>query len=142
VVSTTHRHGNFEFASGSLQWESGYDQTLPSSLYLTGKPAFFGTNPWPWVDPTGATKLYTLPARARYDAGHPTDKGKDLISTDPPPIPDSLTCPATVAPGAAFTTTVSQGTSAKDWVASYLPGAANSTWVGAGSTCPCRDRRW
>ena len=40
------------------------------SLYLTAKPAFFGSNPWPWVDPVGATKLYTLPARARFDNGN------------------------------------------------------------------------
>ena len=26
---------------------------------------------WPWVDPTGATKLYTLPAKARFDNGTP-----------------------------------------------------------------------
>jgi len=28
----------------------------PDSLYLTQKPAFFGSFPWPWVDPAGATK--------------------------------------------------------------------------------------
>jgi hypothetical protein len=43
-------------------------QTLPASLYLSSKPAFFGTDTWPWVDHTGSTKLYTLPARARFDA--------------------------------------------------------------------------
>ena len=54
-----------------MHWASGFDQALPSSLYLAGKPAFFGDNPWPWVDATGAVKLHTLPARARYDAGAP-----------------------------------------------------------------------
>jgi hypothetical protein len=71
VVSTTHRHGNFDYATNSVHWANGFNQTLPNSLYLTSKPAFFGTNPWPWVDPTGATKFYTLPARARFDAGTP-----------------------------------------------------------------------
>jgi hypothetical protein len=43
---------------------------IPNSMYLTAKPAFFGHYPWPWVNPTtGAT--YTLPAKARYDAGTP-----------------------------------------------------------------------
>ena len=43
---------------------------LPNSLYLSSRPAFFGSHPWPWVDPfTGIT--YTLPAKARYDAGTP-----------------------------------------------------------------------
>jgi hypothetical protein len=70
VVSTTHRHGNFDYATNSVfAWVDGFDQTLPDSLYLSDKPAFFGANPWPWVDPTGTTQLYTLPARARYDAG-------------------------------------------------------------------------
>jgi hypothetical protein len=65
VVSTTLRHGNFDYATNTVHWESGYDQTLPASLYLSGKPAFFGSNPWPWVDPAGSTKIATLPARAR-----------------------------------------------------------------------------
>jgi hypothetical protein len=68
VVSTTHRHANFDYASNLVRMAVGYDQTLPNSLYLTSKPAFFGNSPWPWVDPTGKTKLHTLPARARYDA--------------------------------------------------------------------------
>jgi hypothetical protein len=55
-----------------LHWVAGFDQSLPSSLYLASKPAFFGDSPWPWVDPVGSTKLYTLPARARYDAGSPS----------------------------------------------------------------------
>jgi hypothetical protein len=41
---------------------------------LTHKPAFFDAGrgyTWPWVDPVGATKLYVLPAKARYDAGTP-----------------------------------------------------------------------
>jgi hypothetical protein len=43
----------------------------------------------------------------------------------------ALTCPAsTVAPGAFFSTTVSAGSSAKDWVATYTLGAPNTTWIG------------
>jgi hypothetical protein len=71
VVSTVHRHANFDYATGSVQWASGFEQVLPSSFYLAAKPAFFGAHPWPWVDATGAVKLHTLPARARYDAGAP-----------------------------------------------------------------------
>ena len=40
-------------------------------MYLSGKPAFFGTMVWPWVEPLGTTRLYTLPAKARYEAGTP-----------------------------------------------------------------------
>src|SRR2546426_6233659 len=70
-LSTTIREGNFDYASNQVHW-SGAAQQIPASLYLGAKPAFFGSNPWPWVDPTGATKVATLPARARFDAmpGH------------------------------------------------------------------------
>jgi len=50
---------------------TGTPAALPPSLYLASRPAFFGSNVWPWVDPLGATKTYTLPAKARYDAGTP-----------------------------------------------------------------------
>ena len=69
VISTVHRHANFDYVTNSIHWATGYEQTLPASLYLTSKPAFFGSLPWPWVDPIGTTKTHTLPARARYDAG-------------------------------------------------------------------------
>jgi hypothetical protein len=44
---------------------------LPASLYLTARPAFFGANPWPWVDPAGPTKVNVLPAKQRFDSGTP-----------------------------------------------------------------------
>jgi hypothetical protein len=71
VRSTVLREGNFDFVTKQVHW-TGAPQQLPASLYLTGKPAFFGNDPWPWVDPTGTTRLFTLPARARFDAmtGH------------------------------------------------------------------------
>ena len=67
VLSTVIREGNFDYVTNQVHWTSAAQQ-LPPSLYLTSKPTFFGTNPWPWVDPTGATKVFTLPARARFDA--------------------------------------------------------------------------
>jgi Calx-beta domain len=66
VTQTTIREGNFDYVSNQVHW-SGAPLTLPNSLYLTAKPLFFGTWTWPWVDAVGATKLRTLPARARYD---------------------------------------------------------------------------
>ena len=56
--------------TNQVHWDSS-DQTIPPSLYLTSKPAFFGSYPWPWVDPVGAVKLQTLPAKVRYDRGTP-----------------------------------------------------------------------
>jgi hypothetical protein len=71
VRATLIREGNFDYVTNQVRW-SGAPQALPVSLYLTGKPAFFGSNVWPWVDAVGATKVFTLPARARFDAmpGH------------------------------------------------------------------------
>jgi Divergent InlB B-repeat domain len=72
VLSTVIRDGNYDFLTNSQRWHNtpgGF--VIPNSMYLTSKPAFFGNNPWPWVNPaTGA--IYTLPAKARYDAGTPT----------------------------------------------------------------------
>ena len=79
VVSSIHRHANFDYVTNSVQWATGFDQALPSSLYLTSKPAFFGSRTWPWVNPTGTSKLYTLPARARFDAGTPSPGGDTIF---------------------------------------------------------------
>ena len=67
-----YRHGNYDYVTGTVVWDpTNLNHTLPASLYLSSKPAFFGANPWPWVDPVGTTKLYTLPAKARWDSGNP-----------------------------------------------------------------------
>jgi hypothetical protein len=75
VSATTLRHGNFDYVTNAVRWDRAITHhALPNSLYLTQKPAFFDTGSgytWPWVDPAGATKLYVLPAKARYDAGTP-----------------------------------------------------------------------
>src|SRR5277367_3192633 len=49
------------YAYGSVSTTSCSGVTVPNSFYLTSKPAFFGSQTWPWVDPTTGT-TYTLPA--------------------------------------------------------------------------------
>ncbi len=72
TLSTVIRGGNFDYLTTQAAWTSSLPaQTLPASLYLKAKPSFFGDDQWPWVDPTGSTKLYILPAKARLDAGTP-----------------------------------------------------------------------
>lgn len=69
VRSTFVREGNFDFLTDTQKWDRSGSFTIPNSLYLAGKPPFFGGgDTWPWVDPTGATKLYTLPAQTRANA--------------------------------------------------------------------------
>ena len=73
VAATIIRDGNYDYVTTSVHWHQtpGFAGTLPDSLYLTHKPAFFGSHAWPWVDALGAIKVRTLPAKARYDAGEP-----------------------------------------------------------------------
>lgn len=68
TAQTLLRHGNFDFVTNRTAWDPAIPvRTLPPSLYLTEKPAFFGDRPWPWVDPEGSLKLRTLPAKERFD---------------------------------------------------------------------------
>ena len=72
TLATVIRGGNFDYLSNEVVWTSSLQaQPLPASLYLNAKPGFFGNYQWPWVDPTGNTKLHVLPAKARLDAGTP-----------------------------------------------------------------------
>jgi hypothetical protein len=65
------RDGNRDWVTSSQHWDD-MPATIPNSFYLSSKPAFFGSNTWPWVDPTtGSTPADGLPAKARYDAGTP-----------------------------------------------------------------------
>lgn len=75
TYQTQLREGNWDWYTQTQKWlgvggrgtsNITTPQTIPNSLYLTSKPAFFGDCPWPWVDPsTGATT--TLPAKARFE---------------------------------------------------------------------------
>ena len=83
--STLLRDGNYDYLTKEVHWHgvggTGVNNgltppaksTLPASMYLTSKPAFFGSTPWPWVDGSNATNPVPgqLPARVRYDAGTP-----------------------------------------------------------------------
>ena len=52
---------------------------IPSSYYLSAKPAFFGGRAWPWVQPENTTQqIYSLPAMDRYNAIPPP-----VITTQP-----------------------------------------------------------
>jgi hypothetical protein len=70
VKYTAIRDGNWDALLGQQTWLTGTAAPLPSSCYLTSKPAFFGSNAWPWVDPTTGA-VHTLPAQARFAAGMP-----------------------------------------------------------------------
>jgi hypothetical protein len=67
-LATVFRNGNFDYQSNSTIWDAGTtDHTLPGSLYLTAKPAFFGGLPWPAIGPDVNPRNGTIPARERYE---------------------------------------------------------------------------
>ena len=69
VRATLLRHGNFDYVNNDTIWDDGITQhELPRSLYLGGKPAFFGDLPWPAIGPDLDPMVGTIPARARFDA--------------------------------------------------------------------------
>jgi hypothetical protein len=75
TYQTQLRQGNWDWITQSQRWHgiggaagSGTPQAIPDSLYLTAKPAFFGSNPWPWVNPSNGT-VTTLPAKACLEQG-------------------------------------------------------------------------
>lgn len=75
VASTAIQDGNYDYLTNTIHWTpNDTAHTVPNSLYLSAKPAYFNAGEgytWPWVNPTGSPELYTLPAKARYDAETP-----------------------------------------------------------------------
>ena len=66
--------GNYDYLTNSIQWASNDTaHTLPSSLYLSGAPAFFtgASSTWPPVDPINGV-VHNIPAQARWVACQPT----------------------------------------------------------------------
>ncbi len=112
VLTTLIRGGNFDYFTNTVRWENVSQQAIPSSLYLSSKPSFFGSYTWPWVDATGGTKTYTLPARARFDAGTPfapPPGGGGGGDTTAPTV--SISAPAT---GATVSSTITVSATASD----------------------------
>jgi hypothetical protein len=75
TYQTQLREGNWDWVTQSQRWHgiggavgSGTPQVIPDSLYLMAKPAFFGSNLWPWVNPSNGT-VSTLPAKACLEQG-------------------------------------------------------------------------
>lgn len=67
VAETLLRHGNFDWVTKQVQWDPRIkDRRLPDSLYLAGKPAWFGKLAWPPVGPDAKPMAGTIPARERW----------------------------------------------------------------------------
>jgi hypothetical protein len=71
VRATLLRHGNYDYMTSMTHWESTIaDHTIPASLYLGGKPAFFGSRAWPPIGPDLTPMVSPIPAAERF-AGMP-----------------------------------------------------------------------
>jgi hypothetical protein len=75
TYQTQLREGNWDWVTRSQRWHgvggavgSGTPRMIPDTLYLAAKPAFFGSNPWPWVNPSNGS-VNTLPAKACLEQG-------------------------------------------------------------------------
>jgi hypothetical protein len=67
-ANTVYRHGNFDYITNTTKWEtSNPDHTIPASLYLSSKPAFFGSNPWPAIGSDLTPMVSKLPAQIRFE---------------------------------------------------------------------------
>lgn len=64
------QHGNYDTVNQSVQWNAAIStRTLPASLYLAAKPAWWPAgSAWPWVGPDLTPMIGTLPAKARSDS--------------------------------------------------------------------------
>lgn len=81
VSSTLIRHGNFDYISGQTDWMSTIaDHVLPDSYYLTSKPSFFGSLPWPSIGPDLSTMVGELPAENRFKSILPLVNKPNIIS--------------------------------------------------------------
>ncbi len=69
ALAQLYRHGNWDNIHNGVIWDPNHpNHSLPASLYLKKKPAFFGNNPWPWAGPDLNPMVGILPAKARYDS--------------------------------------------------------------------------
>ena len=70
VASTLLRHGNFDYYTNSLVWDPSIsDHDLPNSYYLSSRPAFFGSSPWPAFGSDLSPKIGVLPAKFCFEQG-------------------------------------------------------------------------
>ena len=80
VYSTVLRHANWDSVTNGTVWNGADDRALPSSLYLAGKPSWWGSIQWPCIGPD-VTPLY--PPAPGAGKGTPWRSDKPKLS---PPV--------------------------------------------------------
>jgi hypothetical protein len=100
VRATLLRHGNWDSVTGGIVWDPSIaSHDLPDSLYLAGKPAWWGDLRWPPIGPDLVPMAGKIPAQVRYEAllGTPTPTAEPSPGTPPAPT-ESPTPEATREP--------------------------------------------
>ena len=71
VKATMLRHGNWDSVTNTTVWDPAIsDRNLPPSLYLIGKPSWWGKNlPWPAIGPDLSPMDGVIPAQWRFNHG-------------------------------------------------------------------------
>jgi hypothetical protein len=73
--ATLFVHGVYDCRAGTFQWSGSLTHTLPASFYLSTKPAWWDSSPWPGIGPdvTGGTGpggfAYANPAMRCFQNG-------------------------------------------------------------------------
>jgi hypothetical protein len=78
---TILRHGNYDYFNKAVVWDAAIaDRNIPTSLYLSGKPGWWGNPTWPPVNPLADPSTFTaitIPAKQRYNG---------VVVTPSPPL--------------------------------------------------------
>lgn len=135
VVTTMLRWGNFDYATGQSRWlaaelPSGHavpsSQALPASLFLSARPGWWGTMPWPAIGPdvTGgpdpAGHAHRIPAQVCYETTARAADGTLAFNPDQcypstPPLPPDTAPPS--VPGGVNATATSYSQITVTWTA-------------------------
>lgn len=72
LKNTVLPHGNYDYFNQFTVWDSSIpDHSLPNSYYLTSKPSFYGSLPWPSIGPDLSPMVGSLPAERRFHGPRP-----------------------------------------------------------------------
>jgi hypothetical protein len=102
AYTTAFLHGNYANADGSTNWASGTTQSLPASFYLSSKPSWWGSGPWPAIGPDvnggpgPGGHAYQIPAQLCYE-NTPKDANGYLVF-DPDSCYGQSSSPSVAAP--------------------------------------------
>ena len=85
VPATIIRHGNFDYVNNAVVWDPNIpDHTIPNSLYLSGRPSWWGNLPWPPIGPDLNPMVGLIPAQVRYQG---------IVGGTPTPTPTPISTP-------------------------------------------------